>query len=265
MPTVEREGMSLFYEVSGAGPPVVLGHSFLCSGEMWAPQVGALAERHRVVNVDLRGHGRSGPMDRPFNLYELVDDVLAVLDQEGINRAVWAGLSIGGMVALRAALVAGERVSGLVLLDTHAGAETAYKKLKYRAMALAARVVGTGPLIPQVVRMFFSPHTRTAKLELVAEWKARFESVPVPSILYTVDALRRRDSVVERLGEVRVPTLVVVGEDDEPLPPPYSREIARGLPNATLVVVEKAGHLSTLEQPEAVTSAMLEFLGEHPG
>jgi pimeloyl-ACP methyl ester carboxylesterase len=231
---------------------------------MWAPQIRPLAERCQVLNVDLRGHGKSSAINRPFDLYELVDDVLAVLDHQGIERAIWAGLSIGGMVALRAALVANDRVSGLILLDTHAGAETTLKKLKYRAMALTAKVVGTDPLIPQVVRMFFSSHTRNTKPEFVNEWKAKFASVPLSSILHTVEALRTRDSIVERLGEIQVPALVVVGEKDQPLPPSYSREIAGALPNASLVVIEKSGHISTLEQPEAVTSAMVSFLKDLP-
>lgn len=112
--------------------------------------------------------------------------------------------------------------------------------------------------------MFFSPHTRSTKPELVNEWKAKFASVPLSSILHTAEALRRRDAIVERLGEIQVPTLVVVGEQDQPLPPSYSREIAEALPNASLVVIEKAGHLSTLEQPEAVTSAMVSFLAGQP-
>lgn len=103
MPKLERNGIPLSYEVSGSGPPVVLGHSFLCSGEMWTPQVGPLALGYQVINPDLRGHGNSGVVDAPFDLYDLVDDVLAVLDHLAIERAVWAGLSIGGMVALRAA------------------------------------------------------------------------------------------------------------------------------------------------------------------
>ena len=104
MPSIERDCLKIHFEDLGSGPPVVLGHSFLCSGEMWSPQVPKLAERHRVINIDERGHGHSGKLSEPFDLYDMVDDVLAVLDHLGIKNAVWAGLSIGGMVALRAAL-----------------------------------------------------------------------------------------------------------------------------------------------------------------
>ena len=265
MPTCERTGGDIYYEVRGSGPPIVLGHSFLCSGEMWGPQLEPLAEHYQVLNLDLRGHGKSGPVIRPFGMYDLVEDVLAVLDREGVGRAVWAGLSIGGMVALRAALVAEERVSGLILLDTHAGRETAFNKLRSLLMGSAVKAFGPRPLSPEIIRLFFSSDTRKTKQPLIDEWKERFASVHVPSMLRALRALRRRDSVLDRLGEIKVPALVIVGEHDRLLPPSYSNEIAARLTDASLVVVEKAGHLSTLEQPESVTSAMVSFLQKQRG
>lgn len=260
MPYVSRDGIKIYYEVSGSGPPVVLGHSFLCSGEMWKPQLPFLGGQNTVINIDLRGHGRSGEICRDFDLYDLVEDVLAVLDQLGVDQAVWAGLSIGGMVALRAAVKAKDRVSGLILLDTHAGTESMTRKFKYWAMVAVSRVIGTTPLIPQVIRMFFSSYTREGNPELVHEWRERFSSVSVNTIVHTVAALTSRDSVVEQLGKIELPALVVVGESDNPTPPVYSREIVAALPNGTLLEVSNAGHLSNLEQPAVVTTAMVSYL-----
>jgi pimeloyl-ACP methyl ester carboxylesterase len=189
--------------------------------------------------------------------------VVAVLDQLGIERAIWCGLSIGGMVALRAALTCPERVSGLMLLDTDAGAETALRKVKYRAMGAGARAVGIGPFLPSVTRLMFGAATRRRQPELVGEWKREFAGVHVPSILRGLDALVRRDSLLERLGGIDVPALVLVGKDDRSLPPPVSRRIHASLPNSTFTVIAGAGHLSALEQPAAVTGAMLSFLTAH--
>lgn len=260
MAIVERNGSRIYYESMGEGPAIVLGHSFLCTGDMWCRQLATLAESHRVINVDLRGHGQSSVVDKPFTLYDLVDDVLAVLDHAGIDRAVWAGLSIGGMVGLRAAIVAPHRVAGLVLLDTHAGAETAFNRVKFQLMAAAARVLGMRALAPEIARMFFSSRMRESQPDLVRDWKDRFASVPLRSALRTAAALRTRDSIVEQLARLEVPAVVIVGAEDQPTPPAYSEEIAARLPGAKLVVIERAGHLSTLEQPEAVTSAMVSFL-----
>lgn len=263
MAFARSQGLDIYFEDTGTGPPVVLGHSFLCSGTMWREQVPALAGRYRVINPDLRGHGRSGEALQPFSLYDAVRDVVAVLDQLGIERAIWCGLSIGGMVALRAALTCPERVSALMLLDTDAGAETVLRKLKYRAMGAGARAVGISPFVPSVTRLMFGATTRRRETALVAEWEREFAGVHVPSVLRGLDALVRRDSLLERLGGIDVPTLVLVGEEDRSLPPPVSRRIHAALPDSTFSIIPGAGHLSALEQPTAVTDAMLGFLAAH--
>jgi 3-oxoadipate enol-lactonase len=264
MPEIEHDGVKIFFEVTGEGPAVVLGHSFLCSGDMWAPQVPRLAERHRVVNIDLRGHGRSGPLSRACDVYDLVGDVVAVLDHLEIESAVWAGLSIGGMVAMRAAITVPRRVRALVLLDTDAEEETAYKKFKYRAMNLGARAIGIRPFVPAVLPLMFGATTRRSRPELVNEWRGKFSAIHMPSISIVLEALARRDSVVDRLQNIEVPTLVIVGAEDASLPVPCARKISSAVANASLVVVPGAGHLSTLEQPEAVTRAMTVFLESLP-
>jgi pimeloyl-ACP methyl ester carboxylesterase len=260
MPEIARNGVKIHFEDSGEGPAVVLGHSFLCSGEMWAPQVPDLVEANRVINVDLRGHGRSSPLTAPCEMADLVDDVLAVLDHLGLANAILAGLSIGGMVAMRVALEAPERVRALVLADTHAGGEKLAKKTKYRLMTAASKVVGLRPFLPSVLRLMFGATTLRIEPALVAEWKSRFSEVDLPSIGIVLEALVRRDSVLERLHEISVPTLVIVGEEDASLPVGCSREIAQAIEGASLVVVPRAGHLSTLEQPEIVARAMRDFI-----
>jgi pimeloyl-ACP methyl ester carboxylesterase len=155
-------------------------------------------------------------------------------------------------------------VSALVLLDTHAGAETPYKKLKYRAMALGTRTLGIRPFLPAIVPLMFGRTTRQTRTALVGEWRARFAAVHVPSMIRAIDALIRRDSVVQRLSEIEVPCLVLVGGQDVSLPPAYSSEIASGLRSSSLVEVPASGHLAALEQPEVVTAAMLRFLDSLP-
>ncbi len=263
MTFVRNQGLEIFFEDLGTGPAVVLGHSFLCSGKMWREQVPALAGKYRVINPDLRGHGRSSDVNRPFSLYDAVADVLAVLDRLRIERAMWCGLSIGGMVALRAALTCPERVSGLVLLDTDAGAETTLRKLKYLTMGAGARAFGIRPFLSSIVRLMFGTTTRHQNPTLINEWRGEFASVRVPSILRCLEALMRRDSLLARLGQVRVPALILVGEEDQSLPPPLSHRIHGLLQDSTFHVIPAAGHLSVLEQPTRVTDTILRFLGAH--
>ncbi len=262
MPSIERAGCRIHFEDVGDGPVLVLGHSFLCSGEMWAPQVAALSPRYRLINIDWPGHGHSGPVTRPFSLEDLADHVIALLDELGIERVVWAGLSIGGMVALRGALARPDRVDGLVLLDTTAGAETLVPKIKFRLMGVMARLFGVGPLMPSILPLMFGPTTRAVRGDLVAAWRSRFAATDIPSMLLTLDALMARRSLLPRLATLDMPALVMVGEEDAALPPENARAIAAGLPRATLETVPRAGHLTTLEQPDVVNGAMSAFLAK---
>ena len=261
MPFVERQHQRIFYQVTGAGPAIVLGHSFLCSGEMWDGQVPRLAESYRVVNIDYRGHGGSSRVERPFTLYDLLDDTLAVLDELDIATAIWAGLSTGGMVALRAALTVPERVDAIVVADASADAEPLYPKLKYRTLALGARLVGMRPFLPAVAPIMFAPATLAENPVLVEEWKPIPLSMGMPCVVRFLDAVIRRDSLLDRLPEIEVPTLIVVGENDRAQPLARSRQMVAAIPGAMLAIIPQAGHLSAMEQPEAFNRALLEFLG----
>jgi len=263
--SIDRDGVRIAFDVTGQGPTIVLGHSFLCDRDMWRHQVPALAERYRVVNIDTRGHGRSSRLTGPCTLDDLVADVFAVLDHLGIDRAIWAGLSLGGMVALRAVLAAPDRVTALLLLDTDGEAETTWRKLKYTALAYLVRGLGMKPVIGQVDRQMFGPTTRRHRREVVAEWNPRFLRVNVPSVVWINDAVKSRASLLPHLGEVDVPSLVLVGDEDVATPPARARRLADALPQAQLIEVPGAGHLSTLEQPERVTAAMLDFLNATTG
>lgn len=260
MPSVQREGIEIHYEVTGSGPPVLLAHSFLCSGAMWAPVLPALSA-YRVVNVDTRGHGASGRVERRCTVEDVMRDHLAVLDALGIARATWAGLSLGGMVAIRAALDAPDRVDALVLLDTDAGPETLGVRAKHALLAGVARTVGVGPVVPQIAKLMFGRTTLRERPALAREWSDRFARVHVPSVLNVLAGVDGRDDLLPGLGRVAVPALVVVGAEDLALPPERSRRLAAGIRASRLVEVPGAGHLSTLEAPAAVGAAMASFLG----
>ncbi len=260
MVTLVRAGTQIFYEASGAGPVVVFIHSFLCDGALFKHQVDALQQTHRVLNVDIRGHGRSGESESPFTLYDLVDDVIAVLDAEGVSSAIWVGLSIGGFIALRAALTKPDRVRALVLIDTEAGPQSTGKKLQDVALQFGLKTLGPRFIVPGIVTVLFGKTTQKTQPALVDEYRQRFVAMRVKSICTCIDAVMRRDDLLGRLGEIRCPTLVIVGDEDLPLPIQKSQRIADGIGGAELVVVPRAGHLSAVEQPQAVNVALTGFL-----
>ena len=267
MPFIDRDELRLAFDDTGplvdeAGPPIVLCHSFLCTREMWAAQAEALSESYRVINLDLRGHGDCGPAEDELSVGDLVYDVLAVLDHLEIEQAVWCGLSIGGMTAMRAAVAQPDRVAALIVADSSAIEEPAFNRIKYSAMAHAARVFGVRRLMPAVLPIMFGRTTLREQPELVEEWGERMASTHMPSLLNILRTLMRRRSVLDRLAQVRVPALVLVGEEDRSQPVTRSREIARAIPGAELTIIPEAGHLSALEQPEAVTAAIRDFLAD---
>ncbi len=260
MPDVEIRGQRIFFDDRGQGMPIILGHSFLCDHEMWAPQAAALSASYRVINMDIRGHGKSGPVTVPFSLADMADDVAGVLDHLGIARAVWGGLSIGGMVALQGALNHPDRVAALILADTTAEAEGGFRRFKYGAMAFGLRLFGPKPFLSEVCKLMFGPTTRARQPDLVDTWRERFAGVHVPSILQMTKALNGRTNLLDKLSMIDVPACVFVGAEDASLPPARSRALSGGLANAELHIIEDAGHLSSLEQPDAVTSVIHGFL-----
>jgi pimeloyl-ACP methyl ester carboxylesterase len=260
MPILEREGARISYEVAGQGPPVILGHSLLCDSHMWDAVVPALATNHRVINVDARGHGasRSGGA---FTLEDLAADWIAILDREGIERAALVGLSMGGMTAMRLALESPERVAGLALLDTSADSDTAAHRVQYRIMAEATRFAGHLKVLEGTLnKVMFGRTSLRTRRELVARQVDRWRAHPPRLIYHAARAVMDRRPVLERLGAIDCPTLVLVGDEDAALSPACSRRIAGAIRGAELVVVPGAGHLTALEAPEAVVTALVRFL-----
>lgn len=253
--------MSLYYEVHGAGPAIVLAHGLLCDRTLFRAQVGALSRTHKVINVDLRGHGRSGRAQAPFSLYELADDILAILDAERIGAAVWCGVSMGGMVALRAALVYPNRVSGIVLLGCDAAAERPVGQMQYMAMKWSLQTLGLAYVVPSLVCAMLGRTTLATRAAVRSECERLLLAADAPSICAGIDALCTRDDLLPRLREIRVPALVLAAEEDALLPLSQSRRVAEAIPQSRLVVVRGAGHLSCIEAPQAVTDALLHFVG----
>jgi pimeloyl-ACP methyl ester carboxylesterase len=231
---------------------------------MWRAQVAHCSQERRVIALDLRGHGRSAPATGALTLYDMVDDALAVLDHLGIDRAVWGGLSIGGMIAMRAALRYPSRVAALMLLDSHAGRELLSVRIKYAALAALVRTLGIASVVGPVLKLMFGATSFRKRPDLVAEWRQRFMAVDAPSMLLVLDALVGRDSVVEDLAKITVPALVLVGAEDLALPPERSREIAAHLADSEFLEVAAAGHLSTLEAPAEINEAIGRFLQRLP-
>jgi len=229
---------------------------------MWRFQIPALAERHRVIDVDGPGHGRSEPIRRPFTMEECAEAGVEIMDALGIERAHWGGLSWGGMTGMRLALRHPSRVRSLALLDTSAAPEDPKKLPSYRVMSFLASTVGPFPkLLDRLEPIFFADRTRREERGVVEDFRDQLVRMDPTSIERSVDAvIFRRDDIRDQLERIDAPTLVLVGAEDVATPPARAYEIAEHIAGARLVEIPGAAHLSTLDQPERVTQALLEHL-----
>ena len=260
MTTIKRPGAQVYYEKSGAGPVVVLGHSLLCDGRMWDEVVAALARDFTVINTDFRGH-RNSTTTRAYRLSELADDWLAILDHEGIERAALCGLSMGGMAAMRAAVTAPERVAGLVLLDSNADRDDLIGRLRFRVMAQLYRRLGLfGGLERKIAGLMLGRTTLRERPEIAARLGRWMREQEPRQLVRAIHAVVGRRSISAELAAIECPTMILVGQEDLATPPACSRHLHAAIAGSTLELIAGAGHLTALETPAPVIARMQGFL-----
>lgn len=267
MPHAQVNGISFHYTDSGepspGAPTLVMGHGLLFSGWMFHPQVAALKDRYRCITVDWRGQGDTpAAADRAADMDSLTGDLVALLDHLDLDAVHYAGLSMGGFVGMRLAARHPDRVLSLVLLDTSAGPEDPEKVAQYRTLARVYRWLGMGPVRSKVEPIMFGPDLlgSSRRDEVVGPWMAKLATVDRRGMRAAILGVTDRDPIAPELGRIEAPTLVIVGEDDVATPVAKAEAIVAGIAGARLEVVPKAGHSSTIEQPEAVTALIESFL-----
>ena len=266
MPYVRTRLGRLFYEEHGrprreGDPAIVLLHGLLFDGGMWRGQLEALSPLGRVVVMDGPGHGKSEPPPR-FALEEHADALCDAFGELAIERALVVGLSWGGMVGMRLALQHPAKVSGLALLDTSAERPSLAERVRYRAFVAIHRRVGVphGMFLKAVAPLMFARRTLRERPELALATYRRTmgfdrEGVARASLAVVV----HRTDVLQRLASVQVPTLVMCGREDRATTPDKSENIARAIPGARLVMLDEVGHMSALEDPDAVNQHLVPF------
>ncbi len=254
-----RDGVHLAYDDLGTGPAVLFSHCWYCDSHQW-PQAEAVARAgFRVLNVDNRGHGRSGPYRARHTLWDVGDDLIRVLDHANEERAVLVGLSVGAFAAMRAAVRHPSRVRGLVVAGVIAGVQTRAERLQARISMPVIRSPVRRILFPTLTKILFGPTTLRTRPELVAEWRARFAAQDPASMAVAGDAaLVHRDDFTPHLAELGVPTLVIMGDEDPERA--AAAAMAAAIRGARFVSLPSAGHLSSVEAPRQFEEALQEFL-----
>jgi 3-oxoadipate enol-lactonase len=245
-----------FDGAAGQGVPLVLLHPFPFDRRYFAEAARRLSGRARVVVPDLRGFGESD-LGGPFSIAELADDVAHLLDHLGLARAVVAGVSMGGYVALAFAARHPQRAGGLVLCDTKAGPDTPEARAgRDQAIALV-RAQGVAAYVDGQLPRLLSPG---ASAELRAEARALAAQKP-DAVIAALEAMRERPDRRPELGAIRCPTLVVVGAEDVLTPPAEAVAMTTAITNAVLIELPGVGHLASLEAPVPFTQAVAGFVG----
>jgi 3-oxoadipate enol-lactonase len=258
MPFAEVNGQRIrFDDTGGDGPPVILSHGFLMDREMFAPQVSALAPRFRVVTWDERGFGETQFDGEPFTYWDSARDCLGLLDHLNIERAVVGGMSQGGFLSLRAALLAPERVGALVLIDTQAGVEDPERLPGYRQMQQIWLEAGpVDELADTIANLIIGDPV------ISRAWIAKWKALPRESMGPPGDCLMGRDDISDRLSEISCPAIVFHGTADLSIEMDKAEQLCRGLTGCVGVVrIEGGSHAANLTHPDEVNGPLLDFLG----
>jgi 3-oxoadipate enol-lactonase len=240
-------------------PAVTLSHPLGATLRIWDAHVPALTPRFRVLRYDTRGHGGSEVPPGPCTLEQMADDVVGLLDAAGIARTHFVGMSMGGLVGMTLALTHPDRVRSLVLCDTTACYGPALEAMWRERLRVAETAGMTEELIGRTVAVWFTPDFLArgkAQVDRVREMLRRTDPRGYAAAIRAIGFVDLRP----RLGAIRCPTLVVVGEDDPGTPPAMAREIADRIPGARLEVLPGARHAAVVERAEEFTRLLLEFL-----
>lgn len=260
MMITRANGIRMNYELSGKkeAPVVALSHSLGCGLNMWVPQIDILEPHFRILRYDTRGHGGTEAPAAPYHLDMLGEDAVALLDALSIEKVYWVGLSMGGMIGQSVALNHPDRLFSLALCDTAAAVPEEAQPL-WQERIDAARQKGMSALVDGTMERWFTPPFLKLDLPMVARIRKMFLATSVEGYVGCTEAIRRV-KYLDRLVQVKVPTLIIVGEDDQGTPVTAAQAMHKQIAGSRLVILRSARHLSNVEQPEAFNSALLNFL-----
>ncbi|NMO16668.1 alpha/beta fold hydrolase [Pyxidicoccus fallax] len=263
MPMLSVNGTELYYEdTGGSGQPIVFSHGLLWSTRLYDPQVDALRGRYRCIAYDHRGQGRSAvPPTSVIDMETLYLDAVALIEKLGVGPCHFVGLSMGGFIGMRLAARRPDLLRSLVLMETSGDPEPLANVPRYTLLNLICRLAGVRPVADAVMRIMFG---RTFlndpnRAEERALWRARLMENR-RDIWRAVNGVIKRQAIAPELPNIRVPTLIVVGEEDVATVPAKAERLSQLIPGSRLVRLPRGGHSATVEEPSLVNAALGTFL-----
>ncbi len=263
MPFIKVNDTSLYYEDQGAGAEaVVFAHSLLFNCRMFDEQVRVLRDRYRCITFDFRGQGQSEVTRDGYDMDTLAGDAASLIQQLDCAPCHFVGFSMGGFVGLRLAIRRSELLRSLILIATSSDPETKENIPRYRLLNLIARWIGPWAVANQVMPIMFSERflSDPAKAKIRAEWRQHFLNNDRVGVTRAVAGVISREGIYDSLGKIELATLILAGENDTATPPARSERMKARIHHSKLVTIPHTGHMSPVEEPEAVNAELVAFL-----
>lgn len=255
------DDLEIGYDDGGSGMPVLFVHGFPHDRTLWTPQLQGMTAQARVLAVDLRGFGETS-VAPPFSMDQYADDLVGFMNTLHLDRAVVVGLSMGGYVAFAMWRRHPNRIRGLVLANTRAGADGEEARQKRRRLMTVAREEGSVAIADAMLTGMLGKTTRARRPDIVNEVHRMISSAPVDGVIGALQAMIDRPDSSETLETIDVPVLVVTGDEDAIIPVEDVRSMQAAIRGSSLEVIAGAGHLSNLERPAAFNHVVSEFLAK---
>ena len=264
---IRVNGAELFYEEQGTGDETIyFSHGLLWSCRMFDNQIATLKDQYRCIAFDHRGQGKSEVTRSGYDMETLSEDAAALIEAVGGAPCHFLGLSMGGFVGLRLAARRPELIKSLILVETSAGVEPVENRAKYTQLNFIARWISLRLVSKQVMKVMFGQKflSDPARAEQRREWQRRLVRNHRIGVTRATTGVITRQDVYEEIEQIRVPTLIIVGDQDVATPLPHAQRLHEGIVGSQLVVIPGAGHTSTVEEPAAINAALRAFLGKLP-
>lgn len=264
--TIAVSNFHMSYDEMGEGNiPVIFLHGFPFDKSMWGEQLEFLKSSYRVIAVDIRGFGKSTDEESDFSIDMFAEDLIAMMDELYIKKAVVCGLSMGGFIALNAHERFPERFEALILCDTQCIADTAGVKENRLNTILDIEAEGVNKFNESFIKSVFHPKSLTNKKGLVKNLSKVVYANSPQIISQGLLALAGRTETCSTLGSIKVPTLIICGREDAVTPLTESEKMHKSIKGSILQVIEDAGHVSNLEQPQEFNQHLSDFLSTLSG
>jgi len=263
MPYLRIRGTDYYYTDQGKGKePLLFGHSLLFNQHIFDQQIANLSKDYRCVAFDFRGQGKSADSEGGYDLDSIAEDIAELIRYLDLAPVHFVGLSMGGMTAMRLAIRHPRLLRSMILLDTSAEAEPEENLPGYNRLIWIGRYLGLRPLTSRIIKMFFGEAIRqdSKRRHLIREHRRHFNHNRRISGTKALRGVFERQDITRELQGNPIPTLILVGEEDQLTTPDKSQRIHALLPNSEFHPIPRAAHLSSVEEPEAVNAHIRRFL-----